>query len=68
MFKWLTRRLKPGSGSGLPKSYRRLLVLVRGDEGMADRLIDYELKRAPELSRDQAARRAIDRLEYERTR
>jgi hypothetical protein len=64
VFKWLKQRF----GSRPSGSHRRLLVLVRGDEGMALRLIDYELKRAPELSRDQAIRRAIERLEYERTR
>jgi hypothetical protein len=42
--------------------------MVMGDESTAERLIAYELKREPGLSRDQAIRRAIGRLENERMR
>jgi hypothetical protein len=62
MFQWLKRRFGP------PSQYHRLARLVMGDEATAERLIAYELKRDPRLSRDQAIRRAVDRLEHERTR
>jgi hypothetical protein len=37
----------------------------RGDAAQADRLIAHELRRAPKLSRKQAAARALAQLRYE---
>jgi hypothetical protein len=62
MFEWLKRRF------GGRSAYRRLARLVMNDAGTAERLIAYELKREPRLSREQAIERAIGRLEHERTR
>ena len=63
MFGWL-RRLFGGGGD----SYVRLLSASNGDAARAERLIAYELKRDPLLSREAACRSALDRLEYERSR
>jgi hypothetical protein len=62
MFGWLKGLF--GGGGDL----KRLVALARGDAGRAERLIDYELKRDPSLSRAAAIKSAIDRLEYDRTR
>lgn len=68
MFDWLRRLFGAGGGGGGSTEYRRLVALARGDSGRAERLIDYELKREPNLSRAEAVRSAIERLEYDRTR
>ena len=65
MFDWLKKLFGGGGGSG---DFRRLVTLSRGDAGRAERLVDYELKRDPTLSRNEAIRSAIERLEYDRTR
>lgn len=62
LFKWLTRPM------GRRAAYDRLVRLLRGDESAAERLIAYEVKRAPRLSREEATRQALDRLVHERTR
>jgi hypothetical protein len=67
MFGWL-KKLFGGGGGGGGAEMRRLVALARGDAGRAERLVDYELKRDPSLSRAEAIRSAIDRLEYDRTR
>ena len=64
MFGWLKQLFGGGGGGEL----RKLVALARGDAGRAERLIDYELKRDPTLSRAEAIRSAIERLEYDRTR
>ena len=64
MIGWLKKLFGGGSSGDL----RRLVALARGDAGRAERLIDYELNRDPTLSRDEAIRSAIERLEYDRTR
>ena len=66
MFEWLKKLFGGGGGGG--GDYRRLVALARGDSGRADRLIDFELKRDPSLSRAEAVRSAIERLEYDRSR
>jgi hypothetical protein len=53
---------------GRRAAYDRLVRLLRGDESAAERLIAYEVKRAPRLSREEATRQALDRLVHERTR
>lgn len=65
MFGWLKKLFGGGGGGG---EYRRLVALARGDAGRAERLIDYEINRDPTLSRNEAIKSAIDRLEYDRTR
>ncbi|MEP7027458.1 MAG: hypothetical protein ABI960_02575 [Candidatus Eisenbacteria bacterium] len=62
MIGWLKRLF--GGGGDL----RRLVVLARGDAARAERLIEYERKRDPSLSRAEAIQSAIERLEYDRTR
>ncbi len=68
---WLSRRR---SGSAFPKlgkksaNYSALLNACLGDRGKAERLIVYELHRNPRLTRDQAAKEAVDRLAYDRWR
>jgi len=64
MFGWLRNLFGGGSGG----DFRRLVALARGDAGRAERLIDYELDRDPTLSRGEAIKSAIERLEYDRTR
>jgi hypothetical protein len=65
MFDWLKKLFGGGGGGG---DLRRLVALARGDAGRAERLIDYEIDRDPTLSRSEAIKSAIDRLEYDRTR
>ena len=65
MFGWLKRLFQGGGGGG---DLRKLVALARGDAGRAERLIDYELKRDPTLTRADAIKSAIERLEYDRTR
>ena len=49
---------------GRSKALReRLLVLCRDDEGRAERLVKLEQDRSPGVSKVQACRRAISRLE-----
>jgi hypothetical protein len=65
MFEWVKKLFGGGAAAG---DFRKLVALARGDAGRAERLVDYELKRDPTLSRDEAIRSAIERLEYDRTR
>ena len=53
-----------GDGAGM----RRLVSLARGDRERAERLIAFELKREPSLSRAEAIRKATERLDYEMSR
>ena len=62
MFDWFKRLFRPGGDD------RRLLRLAQGDPARVERLIAFELKRDPSLTRAQAIRSAADRLEYERSR
>jgi hypothetical protein len=43
-------------------AYHDLLVRVKFDTGLAERLIEYERKRSPNASREDLCRRAIERL------
>ena len=52
---------RPPAAAGDP--YRDLLAKARYDKDVAERLIEYERKRAPRDSLDQLCRSAIDRLE-----
>lgn len=62
MFGRLARRLASR------REHRRLVKLVLGDQQAAERLIAYELKRSPWLTREEATHRALERLVHERTR
>ena len=64
MLDWLKNLIGGGSGG----EFRRLVRLAGGDSARAERLVDYEKKRDPSLSRAEAVRSAIARLEYDRTR
>lgn len=48
-----------------PDMYKRLMTSCLGDEAKVERLIAYEQKRNSALSREQAIRAALDRLEYD---
>ncbi len=54
------------SDFGTQMSWARLLRACGGDYGKAERLTDYEQRRAPGISRDEASSRALGRLERER--
>ncbi|WP_018990361.1 M23 family metallopeptidase [Aromatoleum toluclasticum] len=58
------RSAKPDFGAQTP--WARLLRACGGDYGKAERLLDYEQRRAPGISRDEAASRAAERLERDR--
>jgi hypothetical protein len=68
---WL-RRLFGGRGGegagGGGAEMRRLVHLARGDRERAERLIAFELKREPSLSRAEAITKATERLDYEMSR
>ena len=55
-------------GPASSASYRRLVHEVFGDDAAAERLIAFEIRRDPLLSREEAIKKAVDRLEYERSR
>ncbi|NMG01137.1 M23 family metallopeptidase [Aromatoleum toluolicum] len=60
-----TRRSgNPDFGAQTP--WARLLRACGGDIGRAERLMDYEQRKAPGISRDEAASRASERLERDR--
>jgi len=54
------------SDFGAQTSFARLLRACGGDYGKAERLTDYEQRRAPGISHDEAASRALERLERDR--
>lgn len=58
LFLWMLR----GSLTS-ERAESRLLKICRGDAGQAARLIEAELSRAPGISRDEAAGRAVQRFE-----
>lgn len=61
----------PPSGPPIDSSealYEKLVRMVGGDKGTADRLIEHERKRRPSASRAELIERAIVRLERDRTR
>ncbi len=61
---WLAARM---TRRALWRSPERQLARMMGPDG-AERLIRFEQNRSPGLSRRQAARRALERAEYERSR
>lgn len=63
---------KPEQGAGSPPdykatpSYRKLLTACFGDKAAVERLIDYEIRKDPKLSRSAAVVAALDRLYMDR--
>jgi tetratricopeptide (TPR) repeat protein len=53
---------RPSSRSQPPDRYSYLVLLVQGDIGVADRLIEYERRNAPDCDRAELIERAIERL------
>ncbi len=57
--------------AGLPRREKRLYEILRqqsgGDTDLAERLIEYELRRSPDLSRGKAIETAIWRLDRDRS-
>lgn len=51
-----------------PVDDRRLVTACLGNREKAERLVQFEVKRAPAISRADAVLRAIDRLERDRGR
>lgn len=65
---WLLWRvLRTGPKGTEERQYRTLLQQTGGDRERADRLIDYELRRSPGLSRGKAIQTAIWRLDRDRS-
>lgn len=54
-------------GSAQPAEYQHLLTACLGNRDKAERLIGYEQALKPEMDRDEAVRRALDRLQYDRS-
>lgn len=48
--------------------FQRLVLACLGDRAKAQRLLDFELRRDPNLLFDDAARRALERLTQDRSR
>ena len=60
-FFWLAARTLRDDTHAARGSEADLLVICQRDPARAERLIDLELRRAPEISRTEAIRRAIER-------
>lgn len=63
-------KTRKGSGASTPSGSDRLGKLIKmcqHDRAMAERLIEFELGRDPSLSRADAIRQAITRLEAQRS-
>lgn len=58
-----SRSTSGDSRSGSDNPYLDLLIRVRYDTALADRLIEYERKRLPKATMDELCRSAIERLE-----
>lgn len=68
MFGWLKRLVQGGRRADGGAEHRRLVQLARGDMARVERLVAVEMRKDPALSRAQAIRNAVDRLEYELSR
>ena len=65
---FIVSRFAPSSTAKRSRSKSDPLVTaVLGDRAKADRLMYYELKRTPGITRHEARRRALDRLTNDRT-
>jgi tetratricopeptide (TPR) repeat protein len=53
---------RPRPGPQPPDRYSYLVLLVHGENGVADRLIEYERRNAPDCDRGELIERAIERL------
>jgi len=59
-----------GSAAGTPKSRpagaeSELLRMTLGDKNKAERLIQYEMRKKPGISREEAARAAVESIRYD---
>ena len=66
-----TRRERTGGGRAPvfgADPFQRLVLACLGDRAKAQRLLDFELRRDPNLLFDDAARRALERLTQDRSR
>ncbi len=57
----------PSQAEAGTSRYTRLVSMSGGDASQAERLIDYERKRAPDAARSIWIQNAIDRLIHDRT-
>jgi hypothetical protein len=64
LFFWIWRTRSPKVREG--GLYRTLVRQAGGDTAVADRLIEHELRRRPNLARDEAIQSAIWRLDRDR--
>lgn len=53
------------TGSGKSRAESELLRLTLGDKNKAERLIQYEMRKKPGLSRAEAARAAVESIRYD---
>ena len=51
----------PGSNPQNPNLYQDLLAMCRGDQGMAERLIEFERRKAPTADRNELIQSAMER-------
>lgn len=58
----LFRRIADGPPRTAADDMRELKLRTMGDKAQIERLVAYELKRAPGISRDEGIRRANERL------
>ena len=63
---WVWHVLRKGPRAPGGRLFRTLLQQAGGDPALTNRLIDYELQRNPDLTRDQAIQSAIWRLDRDR--
>ncbi len=62
---WLILRPRLGARNA---AERELLRLVQNDQSTLDSLVNGELKRSPQLTREAAIKKVLSRLKYERAR
>ena len=77
VFAFVLGRLADRRSGGVPRTVTApsrsassdpLVMACGGDRAKADRLAAYELRKAPDISQDEARRRALDRLSRDRGR
>lgn len=61
-----TLRKRKAASSAATTYYDDLVEAARGDKALADRLINFERKSAPEASKERLARLALERWERDR--
>ena len=61
-------KLEPTNAGNRSRGYREVVKMLHGDRETADRLINDEMSRYPDFTRQDCIRRVHDRLIYERSR